>query len=134
MTKHISPYSGQTPSSIWAAFSELCIHLEMLSYENKFCNFHTSEKEEHHKDDSSKKTKLFGLKTLFLIWFFFLTLYKDMSGKEKYWRIKECLKKVWTLTAFIFHFADLSVIWIFSEVHGTSNVVIVPGKNIKGEK
>ena len=65
ITKHISPYSGQIPSSIWAAFSELCIHLEMLSYENKFCNFYTSEKEKHHKDDSSKKNELFGLKTLF---------------------------------------------------------------------
>ena len=65
ITKHILPYSGQIPSSIWAAFSELCIHLEMLSYENKFCNFYTSEKEKHHKDDSSKKKELFGLKTLF---------------------------------------------------------------------
>ena len=31
-----------------------------------------------------------------------------------------------TLTAFIFNFAHLGVVWIFSEVHGTSNVVIVP--------
>ena len=31
-----------------------------------------------------------------------------------------------TLTAFIFNFAHLGVVWIFSEIHGTSNVVIVP--------
>ena len=37
-----------------------------------------------------------------------------------------------TLTAFIFHFAHLSVVWIFSEVHGTSDVVIVP-ENIRDE-
>ena len=33
---------------------------------------------------------------------------------------------VLTLTAFIFNFAHLGVVWIFSEVHGTSDVIIVP--------
>ena len=31
-----------------------------------------------------------------------------------------------TLTAFIFNFAHLGVVWIFSEIHGTSDVIIVP--------
>ena len=33
---------------------------------------------------------------------------------------------VLTLTAFIFNFAHLGVVWIFSEIHGTSDVIIVP--------
>ena len=63
----------------------------------------------------------------FLVWKHSFKI--DSLGSSS-WQ-KRCLEEVQTLTAFIFNFAHLSVVWIFSEVHGTSNVIIVPVESMK---
>ena len=124
----------------------------MLSFENNFSNFHTpTNNKKPHKGYSSKKLGTFVWKILKAV---MIKARQNSLGQKGFLRnikhswinMREKCKSaskllmessvnfdnIWfklLLTAFIFDFAHLSVVWIFPEVHGTSNVVIVP-KNV----